>query len=196
MPRGIPNVKNPEPPVRPGSNEELLNVLKGVADAVGEVSKSVDLLSKRVTKIEDGGRNAFKEGAKQEDIATAHAMREGIDPKIDAIVNELLGEDFGVQILPRGDQPGFRFTVIVPQRLSDNITETRPVRDPKDPVQYKKDSLGNVIMENYIREDRRSRNISSHDSYDAIRQHCERVRANIVATFTKMQKPLPAFKVK
>lgn len=176
-------------------NQELMKILGGVAKGIESLTEDVAKLSKRVSTIETGGVDKFKDGAKKEDVERVAGNREHVDPKIVAIVNEMLGEDFGVEVKPLGDRPGFRFSVIVPHRLSDNIIDKRPVKDEAT-GQYKKDEGGQTIFEDYIPEDRRSRIISSTDSYDAIKGHCERVRAYIVAYFQKVSKPLPEFKVK
>lgn len=179
-----------------GGDSELLKVLAGISGGIDALSKQVGSIEKRVHDIETGGKDRFKDAAKAEDIERSSAMRVGIDPKINAMVNEMLGEDFGVLIEGFPDRPGFLFTLIVPHRLSDNVQDKRPKMDPENPHLYLKDTLGNVIFEDYIPEDRRSRAISSTASYDTIRQHCERVRAYIVAYHQKLQKPLPEFKVR
>lgn len=200
MPKGIRKVKAPAAtaPAEPATTAdvELLKVLGGISAGIDNLTTGFTKLEKRVKDIETGGKDKFKEAAKQEDIEGAAATRAGVDPKINAMVDELLGEDFGVLIEAFPDRPGFLFTLIVPHRLSDNVVDKRPVIDPENPRLYKKDTLGNVIFEDYIPEDRRSRAISSTASYDSIRQHCERVRAYIVAYYQKLQKPLPEFKVR
>lgn len=169
--------------------DEMLEILKGVADMVGA-------LDKRVKRIETGGVDDFKAGVKSEDVDAAKSGRSGVDPKITKIVDELLGEDFGVEMAGYNDRPGFLFTVIVPRRLSDNVQGTRPIFDPAAPGKYMKDAEGNVILQDYYPEDRRSRSISNVENYDALREHCERVRSYIVSSFQKQSKPLPEFKVR
>jgi hypothetical protein len=172
----------------PESDPSFMEMLKGI-------SAGIENLNRRVTDIEEGGKNQFKHDVKEEDVAAAQGNREKIDPKTVQIVDEMLGADFGVEVKPLGDRPGFRFTLIVPERLSDNVHDRRPVRNAET-GEYEKDEIGNVVFEDYMPEDRRSRIISSSDSYDAIKQHCERVRGYIVSHFQKMSKPLPEFKVK
>jgi hypothetical protein len=200
MPKGVPKVKKEEkvetPAESAGADAELLKVLAGISAGIGTLTESVQNIDKRVKDIETGGKDRFKEAAKAEDIEAARTTREGIDSKINAIVDELLGEDFGVKVAEFPDRPGFLLSLIVPPRLSDNVTDKRPKMDPENPSLYLKDSLGNVIFEDYMPEDRRSRAISSLGNYDTIRQHCERVRAYIVSYFQKTQKPLPEFKVR
>lgn len=183
-------------PAKGGTDAELLKLLGGISSGIESLSEKVGGIEKRVKDIETGGKDKFKDAARQEDIANASATRVGVDPKINQLVDELLGEDFGVTIEAYPDRPGFLFSIIVPHRLSDNVVDKRPVIDPDDHNKYLKDTLGNVVFENYIPEDRRSRAISSTASYDSIRQHCERVRAYIVAYHQKLQKPLPEFKVR
>lgn len=186
-----PKTQEPEAP-----SSELMDVLRGVAGGIEKINTRLDDIEGRVSDMEDGGKNKFKDDAKPEDIAAAKGNRSRLDPKLVGIVDEMLGEDFGIEVNPRGDQPGFKFTLIVPQRLSDNVVDKRPKKDPENPGQYLKDVSGNVIFEDYVPEDRRSRIVSSTDSYDAIRSHCERVRSYIVSYFQKVNKPLPEFKVK
>lgn len=172
-----------------GKDEEMLDILKGLANMVSNIDK-------RVKRIETGGVDDFKAGVKTEDVDAARNGRSTVDPKVTKIVDELLGEDFGVEMAGYNDRPGFLFTVIVPRRLSDNIQGTRPVFDPSAPGKYLKDPEGNVILEDYYPEDRRSRSLSNVENYDALREHCERVRSYIVSSFQKQSKPLPEFKVK
>ena len=182
------------------SEDQLMQMLKGIASSVESVSDRLSTIENRVEDIENGGVNRFKREALPEDIEAASQTREGVDPKISTIVDEMLGADFGVRVDPLPDQPGLRLTVIVPNRLSGNVIERRPKMETDKngnlTGRYAKDSLGNVIFEDYIEEDRRSRIISSTQSYDAIKTHCEKVRGNIVNYFSKMNKPLPEFKVR
>lgn len=165
-------------------------------DALSQIMGALEGINTRLSALErkDKG-DGFKDEAKSEDIAKAAITREGVDAKIVSIVDETLGTDFGVDVSEFGDRPGFLFTVVVPERLSDNVQDSRPVRDPET-GKYKTDANGNVLFENYIPEDRRSCAIGSTQSYEAIRKHCDRVRSYIVAYYQKMQKPLPEFKVK
>ena len=192
-----PPVVPASPAVAPaGGDTELFKLLAGISEGISGLSDKVGSIEKRVRDIETGGKEKFKDAAKAEDIAHARESRVGVDPKLSQIVDELLGEDFGIKINQFPDKPGFLFSLIVPTRLSDNVVDKRPKMDPENPHLYLKDSMDNVVFEDYIPEDRRSRAISSLASYDAIRQHCERVRAYIVAYFQKTQKPLPEFKVR
>jgi hypothetical protein len=112
----------------------------------------------------------------------------------------MLGQDFGIELKNMGDRPGFRFTVLVPARLSDNVRDRKPVKEldaEGNPTgHYKKDAGGNVIFEDYMPEDRRSVVLSSSDSYETAKKHCERVRGYIIGFFQKMNQPIPEFKVK
>jgi len=180
--------------------DELMSLLKGISMGMENLTKEVSTIKGRVDGMENGNRDEFKKHAKPEDIETL-GNRTGVDPKISAMVDEMLGADFGVQIRALGDQPGFRMTLIVPPRLSDNIRDRRPLREfMEDGVtptgKYVKNEAGEVKFEDYVPEDRRSRVLASSDSYDVVRQHCERVRSHIVSYFQKVNKPLPEFKVK
>lgn len=176
-------------------DKELMDILKGLAGSMGEISDRLGGLEKRVNKVETGDKDSFKEQAKDADIASVSEGRSSIDPKVINIVNEILGSDFGVELKGREDTPGWMFTLIVPDRLSDNVTEKRPVKDPEKPGEYKKNVFGDVEFEDYRPEDRRTKAISGSDSYAAIKEHCERVRNYIVAYYQTSQKPLPPFKV-
>ena len=55
---------------------------------------------------------------------------------------------------------------------------------------------GETIEEEYQPEDVRSRAIGSAASFDAIREHCLNVQANIVRRYEVLKKPLPAFRTK
>lgn len=179
-------------PERPDTSAEKES---DIAQVLGSLVNEIKSIKNELDDIKSGGVNQFKREARPEDIEAAREHRKGIDPKISQIVDSMLGEDFGAEVKPLGDRPGFRFSLIVPPRLSDNVRDRRPVIDPET-GKYKKDAAGNTVFEDYIPEDRRSRIIASSDSYDNITQHCERVRAYIVSYFQKVNKPLPEFKVK
>lgn len=183
------------------AEDDLMSLLKGISTGMENLTKEVSSIKSRVDGIETNHRDDFKKQAKPEDIANASGTRVGVDPKVNSMVDEMLGADFGVQVRPLGDQPGFRLTLIVPPRLSDNVRDRRPVREfMEDGVtltgKYVRDKAGDVVFEDYVPEDRRSRVLASSDSYDTVRQHCERVRAHIVGYFQKVNKPLPEFRVK
>jgi hypothetical protein len=180
----------------------LRDFIEGTARTMGNMDKLLQSVNRRLEKIETGGANEFKTKANPEDVERVKAGREGIDERITNIVDELLGSDFGVKVVPNPNNPGFRFDVIVPSRLSDLSVSQRPVYDPatpktrENPNGYKLNPLGEVVMEDYKPEDVRSRAISSTMSFDAIREHCERVRSYIVATYQKTNRPVPQFNVK
>lgn len=184
----------------PEPETDMMKMLQSIANSVGSLAQEVGSLKTEMDDMKNNGANKFMREAKVEDIKVASETRKHVDPKVSQIVDEMLGEDFGVTMHGLGDRPGFRFSVIVPPRLSDNVLDRRPVyeRDENGVLKntYKRDESGNVLYEDYIPEDRRSRIISSTDSYDAIKKHCERVRGYIVAYFQKTNQPLPEFKVR
>lgn len=200
MPKGVKNNADTTANVKTEKKDkttqdsEILSVLGSISESLGSLNARISDIENRVEDIKTGGANDFKKQAREEDILVAQEGRSGIDPKISQIVDEMLGVDFGAKVSSLGDRPGYRFTITVPKRLSDNVVDKRPVIEADG--QYKKDSAGNVVFEDYTPEDNRSRILSSSDSYDAIRAHCEKVRANIVSYYQKMSKPLPEFKVK
>lgn len=182
-------------PLEVNKTEELVSSVLGVvstlADTVKRIGDKVDAL-----EIKAGGRDdSFKKNALQSDISKAELSRKGADERISKIVNETLGEDFGIEIEPRVDQPGFLFTLIVPRRLSDVSESTRPIKS-EDGKYVMNTNTGQPEEEKYWPEDRRSRAISSNQSYDSIKDYCEKVRAYIVGYYTKLQKPVPEFKIK
>ena len=173
---------------------QLLSGMEDISTRVGVLEESSKKNAEEITRIKTGDKDAFKRGAKAEDIERASEGRKGIDPKISAIVDETLGTDFGVELAPLGeDQVGYMFTLIVPDRLNDNPAEQRPVLEA--PGEYKRAAQGNVVMENYKRPDRRSRRLATADGYQAIREHCEKVRAYMHAYYAAMKKPMPELKV-
>lgn len=181
--------------------EEKSNVLEKVNTSLDKVLKAFDKQDRRMTVMETelraiktGRDDRFKLEAKPEDIEKAKADREGIDERIVKIIDETLGEDFGIRLMPNKDRPGFNLTFIVPSRLSLLPKEDRPIKIKGG--DYKTDGKGNVIKEEYQPEDRRSKQIASTDNFSAVQDHCERVRANIVATYQKLNKPLPEFRLK
>lgn len=178
--------------------KDIKNLLKEV---LGTVKKGFEKFEKRMTEVEieikaikTGKDDRFKLEAKAKDIKVASEGRESLNPKLVKIIDEMLGEDFRIELEPRKEGVGFTFTLIVPRRLSLLPKTDRPIsgKDGK----YKKNKKGEVITEEYYPEDRRSKALSTMDSWDAIKKHCERVRANIVATYQKMNKPLPEFRLR
>ena len=170
---------------------------KGIEQMFGKIMGALEGINSRVTQLEvkAGGKdNSFKKGVKEEDIESADVTRKGVDERISSIVDEILGEDFGIKIEPRQDQPGFLFTVLVPKRLSDIQVSTRPVKGPDG--RYMKDEFGNNIEEEYWPGDERSRAISSYQSFDAIKDQCEKVRSYIVSYYQKLSRPIPEFKLR
>lgn len=193
------NVKNESPEDILAALSEGMTQLLGGMEALGARVSGLETATKdnaeEIKRVKTGDRDAFKREAKQEDIEHVAENRKGIDPRICTIVDETLGTDFGAEIAPLGeDQIGYMFTLIVPDRLNDNVVEQRPVLEA--PGVYKKDALGNVLMENYKRPDRRSRKLATADGYTAIREHCEKVRAYIIAYYAALKKPQPELKVK
>lgn len=172
----------------PETTPDLLGVLS-------KISTQLSGMEARITRIETGGVNDFMGDALPEDVQAAQEGRAGIDPKITKVVDEILGSDFGIEISDNIDHPGFLFTLIVPQRLSGMPMSQRPVYE-EGSREYKKNEYGEVVMEDYYPEDRRSRQIGSTQSYDAIRDHCNKVRGNIVGFYQKMKRPIPEFKLK
>lgn len=176
--------------------EEQKPAQPDLTEVLGSIVQQLDKLDSRMAKLEDGGKNEFKKHASAEDVAKATEGREAVDPRIVETVNSMLGEDFGIRIEPHKDgRLGYLFTLVVPPRLSDLPESDRPVKDPET-GKYKVSPDGSTVMERYKPEDLRSKAISSTGNIDDIKQHCEKVRANIVAYYQKMQKPLPEFKIK
>lgn len=176
-------------------SDSLAEKVDTVLNMLSNLIPRITDLTNRVERIETGGKNEFKKQPNQLDVQKAANSRERIDPRTTTIVDEILGEDFGINITPNKDNPGFLFTILVPQRLSEVKTSTRPVLDPETKLQ-KKNERNEPVFEEYWPEDKRSRAIASWQNYDAIKEHCERVRAHIVATYQKSKQPLPEFKLK
>lgn len=189
-PPGEDVTETPEEKPQPRSE---MSVLLGMMETV---VKKIDSLDSRVKKVEGPTGSEFKNNTKAEDVEFANTTKSKVDDRVIKIVEETLGIDFGVDLETFEDKPGFLFTVIVPQRLSDMPSSTRPVIDEVT-GKYKVQSDGKTpILEDYIPQDRRSRAIGSAQSYESIREHCNRVRSYIVSYYTKASKPIPEFKIK
>ena len=174
---------------------DLLSGIEGITARLDVVEGAVKKNAEDIVIVKTGDKDAFKRDAKASDIAAVAKNRKGIDPKIVAIVDEMLGTDFGIEVAPMGgDQMGYMFTLIVPDRLNDSPIEQRPVLE--SPGVYKKDAQGNVVMEQYRAPDRRSRRLATADGYQAMRDHCEKVRAYIHSYYAAMKKPMPVLQVK
>lgn len=178
-----------------------------ILSAIGGIASRLDSVEKEVSKMKDGGVNAFKEGATKADVEAAAKSREGVDPKIVDIVEKTLGTDFGIEINGYTDKPGFLFSLLVPERLSSISRSFRPVRDLEtgaykiDPKTMRKNPAtglpeGQVLEEEYWPGDRRSRALGSSDSYSVIQEHCNRVRSYILSYYQKTNKPQPEFRTR
>ena len=108
---------------------------------------------------------------------------------------KVLGEDFGIEVTPREGQPGLNFTLLVPRRLSNVEENERPVVG--EDGEYIIDSKTKLPkQERYWPGDQRTRAIAAHQSYDSIKEHCEKVRAYLVTYYQKLNRPVPEFKLK
>lgn len=182
------NQGNGLPPVTPDLNE----VLGSVTSALNKINQRLTALEVKSGAVDE----SFKREAKEEDIIEASKLRVNVDPRVCKIVDEMLGEDFGIEMKPRDGMPGIDFTLVVPRRLSHVPESTRPVIDPETGG-YKLQKDGKKpVEENYWPGDRRTKALSGNDSFDMIREHCERVRGYIVSYYQKLNRPLPQFKVK
>lgn len=181
--------ENVEEEVIKNDNSTKLN------ETLSALTSLIGSMEARLAKLEGGESKQYRTEAKKEDIEKASEMKKDIDPRIVKIVEESLGTDFGIEVKPFADRPGFQFTLIVPQRLSDNVSDSRPLLDESTGL-YKKDGNGNTVFEPYFPEDRRSRVIGSMQSFDAIKDHCDKVRSYIVSYYQKTRQPLPEFKLK
>jgi hypothetical protein len=177
-------------------SDEISQQIGSLSTMMSDLVVGMTAISRRVERMETGGANEFRYHQKPEDIARAAEGRVGVDERITKIVDTILGEDFGISLERIDDNSlGLLFTLTVPQRLSDIKEDMRPVVDPTTLV-VMKDARGQDILEKYWPGDRRSRAIPTGSSFDLIREHCERVRAYIVATYQKTNRPSPEFKIK
>lgn len=163
-------------------------------DVLTKIMQTLGNIDNRISALEGKESQSYRTETKKVDVEKASETKKNLDPRLVSIVEESLGTDFGIELEPFEDKPGFLFTVIVPQRLSDNVKDTRPKKDAEG--NFMTDKAGNRLYEEYFPEDRRSRAIGSTQSYDAIREHCDRVRSYIVSYYAKTKQPLPEFKVK
>ena len=171
--------------------QEVVNVIAGVLDTT---VRRVEDLEKTLEHLKTGGKNMFMDDADAQDIQEAKESRQNVHATIVQIVDETLGQDFKIEVTPEKDTPGFLFSILVPARLSDRPLETRPVMG--EDGKQEKDELGNPVFAEYKPEDRRSRRIAAADNFEAIKAHCEKVRANLVGYYQKTNKPLPEFQTK
>ena len=176
--------------------DELSGQVASLSTMMSGLVTSMTAMARRVERMETGGANEFRYHVKPEDVEKAAAGRVGIDERIVKIVDTTLGEDFGISLDRIDDNSlGLLFTLNVPERLSDIKEDTRPIKDPVSAMVLK-DEKGNDRYEKYWPGDRRSRAIPTGSSFDLIREHCERVRAYIVATYQKTNRPVPEFRIK
>lgn len=169
--------------------EKILAAMQGLA-------AQVDNVSKRLSRVEDGGKNEFKAEPSQADIDAANAGKEKIDPRIVKIVEDTLGIDFAIEISSYDDKPGSQLDILVPKRLSMVPDRQRPVKDTKTGEYMIDEKTKRIVEETYWPGDKRSIALGSATSYDVIQQHCNRIRAFIVSWYQKMNRPLPEFRIK
>ena len=176
--------------------DETSQQIASLSDMMSGLVTGMTAIARRVERMETGGANEFRYHQKPEDLAKAAEGRVGVDERIVKIVDTILSEDFGVALERIDDNSlGLLFTLNVPQRVSDIKEDMRPVIDPVT-RQAKKDAQGNDLYEKYWPGDHRSRAIPTGSSFDLIREHCERVRAYIVATYQKTNRPTPEFRIR
>lgn len=178
-------------PLQDNENADMKQLLK----MMGQVVNKVDSMDKRLTSVETNGKGDFKLSVKEEDVENATKSKSGVDERIIRIVEDVLGVDFGVEVMPNPNGPGFQFSVLVPERLSEVKRSSRPIIDTET-GKYKLGPDNKVIEEEYWPGDRRSRAIGSTDSFDVIRDQCQRVRSYIVSFYEKNKRPLPEFRLK
>lgn len=177
-------------------SDELSSQVASLSGMMSDLVTGMTAMARRVERMETGGANEFRYHQKPEDIEKAAKGREGIDDRITKIVDTTLGEDFGIALERIDDNSlGLLFTITVPQRLSDIKEDFRPIMD-KETGQQKVDENKQPMSEKYWPGDRRSRAIPTGSSFDLIREQCERVRAYIVATYQKTNRPTPEFRIK
>lgn len=163
---------------------------------MGTIMTKIDSIDKRVTSVETNGKGDFKLSVKESDVVSAAESKKNVDERIVKIVEDVLGVDFGVEVLPNPNSPGFQFSVLVPERLSEVKRSTRPVIDIET-GEYKLDpKTKRVVEEEYWPGDKRSRAIGSTDSFDVIRDQCNRVRAYIISYYEKNKRPVPEFRLR
>lgn len=181
--------------IAPTKKEDpMMSLLKGISDQLGTLGLRMETVEKEVQSVKSGKDESFKKDVKAEDVEKAAELRKGVDPKMCEIVNEILGTDFGIELYPLGDRPGFFLNLIVPHRLNDNAVDRRPMRN-KETGEYLMNPDATVKMEEYKLPDKRGKVLSTADSYDAVRQHCERVRAYMVAYYQRANRPMPTLNV-
>lgn len=169
--------------------------MKKLMGMMSQVISKVDTLDKRMTSVETSGKGDFKLAVKEADVQSASESKKNIDQRIVKIVEDVLGVDFGVEVTPNPNSPGFLFSVLVPERLSEVKRTTRPIKD-ETTGEYKLNEKKVVVEEEYWPGDRRSRSIGSTDSFDVIRDQCNRVRSYIISYYSKNKLPVPDFKLK
>ncbi len=182
------------PPVTAKETGNVEQMFGSILNVLGKMQDRISNL-----EIKGGGRDdSFKKGRLVEDVVKVEGSRSGVDERIVKIVDEVLGEDFGIEVVPRDGQPGLNFTILVPQRLSEIPISTRPVRNPesRNGEYLMNPDTKQVVTEEYWPGDRRTRAISSVQSYEAIRDYCEKVRSYIVTYYQKLSRPIPEFKLK
>jgi len=166
--------------------------------AIGGVATKVESIDKRLRMVENGDANAFKEGAKKEDVEFAETSKHAsnVDPRIASIIEKTLGIDFGIEVTGYDDKPGILLTILVPQRLSPVATSYRPIKDKETGEYIVNAKTGQPEEEEYWPGDRRSVAMGANDSFEVVQKHVNRIRSFIMATYAKSNRPQPQFNIK
>ena len=164
-----------------------------VMEVLNKMMHRFDDIDRRLNRVENGGVNEYKEHAKNEDVERAAGMNSKVDKRIVDIVEKTLGVDFGVEVTTFPDKPGILLTILVPQRVSPVVEMFRPVKDPETGEIMRDPKSQREIEEKYWPGDRRSVAMGANDSFDVVQKHVNRIRAFIVATYQKSNRPQPQF---
>jgi hypothetical protein len=164
-------------------------------EMLAKLSGSIESINKRISDLENKNSNdKFKIESKEKDIIKAAEMNENVPKNIVNAIHRILGEDIGIKVDSFENQPGFQLTLFIPERLSSIKRSERPKVDKNG--NYIKDKNGVVILEEWWAGDKRTRSIPNNDDIVPVIKWAEKVRSHIVATFNKLQKPIPEFKIK
>jgi len=169
MPRGKPKKqvleKEQLTEEKTDSTEIIKNLTETIKDLKNEIETLKVQLKENVEKKEElndetVSSTIISEKDKTSGIHTTGASNYPVPMEYRMLVNQELGEDFGIEIEPSTDLPAFEFTIIVPEKYS-NI--------PQEEKEEK-------------RVDRRSKMITYAEGINGVRQWVWAVKKNLAST--------------
>lgn len=153
-------------PKEPSQDDRIFDILNGVADELKSMRARIEGIE---AKDRPEALAISKETAKAPEVVIDTTTPDSptisyVPVNVRKVVDEILGEDFKVEVYADSDLPQFNFSVIVPERFGTStvMVDTKSGREAQSV------------------EDRRSRVISNAEGVNGVREWCQKVRQNLL----------------